>query len=159
MNWYKVATKPLGGRLGDCYRLSGRYVLDNKNGILIHGTINGQRWTGQDLDNPHAWVEYDGKVFDPVWDQEFPQEVYYGIMQAKPQHRYNWEEMILPNLGSSGFKSTLHVPGGGEKEYVTFDQPTPLVNITGRVTEGMPPNGDFVDPADVGKNDVSPYKI
>lgn len=93
MNWYKKAQNSFQGRLGDCYRLSGKYVIDNQKGTLVHGTINGRRWTGKDFNNPHAWVEYDNKVFDPVWDQEFPQEVYYAIMKAKPQQKYNWEEM------------------------------------------------------------------
>ncbi len=91
MNWYKKAQ--LGDRLGQCYVLSGRYVMDNQNAILVHGSINGRRFTGKDFDNPHAWVEEGNEVYDPVWDQRLPKEAYYGIMNAKSIKQYNYEEM------------------------------------------------------------------
>lgn len=80
-------------RLGDCYRLAGRYVMDHPEAILVHGTINGVRFTGKDFDNPHAWIEEGEEVYDLVWDKRFPKEVYYGMMQVKVNKKYDWDEM------------------------------------------------------------------
>lgn len=66
MNWYKLAN--IDCRLGQCYVLSGRYVMDHQESILVHGSINGRRWTGKDFDNPHAWVEDGDEIYDPVWN-------------------------------------------------------------------------------------------
>lgn len=87
-------------RIGDCYRMAGRYVMDNDNAILVHGTINGIRFTGKDVDNPHAWVEEGNEVFDPVWDQRFPKEAYYEIAGAKPIKSYNLDQAAAEMLKS-----------------------------------------------------------
>lgn len=87
-------------RLGDCYRSSGRYVTNNQNAILVHGTINGVRFTGKDFDNPHAWIEEGDEVYDPVWDKRFPQELYYGMMRAKVQKKYDWEAASIAMVRS-----------------------------------------------------------
>ncbi len=86
-------------RLGDCYRLSGRYVMDNQEkAILIHGTINGVRFTGKDFDNPHAWVEEGNEVYDPVWGKRFSKDVYYDMMRVNVNKKYNWEEVAIAML-------------------------------------------------------------
>ncbi len=92
MNWYKKAND-FGGRLGLCYKLSGKHVMNNQNVILTHGSINGRAWTGKDIDNPHAWVEEGNEVYDPVWDKRFPKEVYYQVMNAKVIKKYEYFEM------------------------------------------------------------------
>jgi hypothetical protein len=79
-------------RVGDCYRLAGRYVLDRHDAILVHGTINGRRWTGIDFDNPHAWVEEGDECFDPVSEWRLPKEAFYELMQAQIHKKYTWEE-------------------------------------------------------------------
>lgn len=82
-------------RLGQCYVLSGRYVFNHpeENLLLVHGTINGRNWTGKDFDNPHAWVEDDDEVYDPVWEKRFPKEVYYQLMNAKAHHKYTFKQV------------------------------------------------------------------
>lgn len=97
MNWYKQA-QSMGDRLGQCYVLSGRYMIGNDNATLVHGTINGIRWTGKDIDNPHAWIEENGEVYDPVWEKRFPQEYYYDIMQAKVIEKYDSEQSSINML-------------------------------------------------------------
>lgn len=94
----KEIREDLGDRLGRCYELSGRYVLDNHDAILVHGSVNGIRMTGKDRDNPHAWVEEGDEVFDPVMDQRIPKEAYYGMMQAKVVKKYEWDEMAKTML-------------------------------------------------------------
>ena len=94
MNWYKQS-QPCSPRLGQCYVLSGRYVLNNSNAILVHGTINGIRFTGKDFDNLHAWVEEGDEVFDPVLDKRFPKDMYYEVMNAKSHKKYDQEKMMV----------------------------------------------------------------
>ena len=82
-------------RLGHCYELAGRYVFNHfdEGILLVHGTINGRRWTGLDKDNPHAWVEEEDDVYDLVWDKRFPKQLYYEVMNAKADKKYNFKEL------------------------------------------------------------------
>ncbi len=93
MNWFKFS-KIDKEKLGQCFVLSGRYVLNNSDAILVHGTINGFRFTGKDFDNLHAWVEEKDEVFDPVWDKRFPKDLYNEIMNVTIHKKYNQEEML-----------------------------------------------------------------
>ena len=70
----------------------------------------------------------------------------------------DWDKMLLPNQASAGWQSTLHVPGGGLPEWATYTE-QPALNTTGRITEGLPPGGNFVLPGKVGTNYVSPWEI
>ncbi len=90
MNWYKL-THSIEDRLGQCYILSGRYVLGHPNAELIHGIVTNRIGDGRTLE--HAWVEYDNIVFDPVIEQEFQKEIYYALFIPKIIERYNHEEV------------------------------------------------------------------
>lgn len=78
-------------RLGKCYVLSGRHVLSNLDCNLVHGTI---RRSGTVKELEHAWVEKGDSVIDPVLDKEMSKEMYYAIMNAKPDKIYSSEEMM-----------------------------------------------------------------
>ena len=80
-------------RLGKCYRLAGLYVLDHPKTTLVHGTINGFRYTKKDFDNSHAWVEENEHVFDPVWDRRLPIQVYYQMFCAVVHKKYTCEQL------------------------------------------------------------------
>ncbi len=87
-------------RLGQCYVLAGHCVCvidDHPNAMLVHGTINGKFFTGIDFDNPHAWVEENGEVFDPVWNRWFSKETYYLLVNAKVISTYD-HEAALKNM-------------------------------------------------------------
>jgi hypothetical protein len=97
MNWYKKAQ--LEDRLGQCYVLSGRYVMSHPEAVLIHGSVNG---------NNHAWVETSKSipdettgqeyqieiVFDPVLEVEYPKEYYYKKLNALVAKQYSQEEVM-----------------------------------------------------------------
>lgn len=68
----------------------------------------------------------------------------------------SWWQMVFPTPGAAVWQSILHQPGGGLAEYVTFPAG---MNTTGRVTQGPPPDGDFVNPLDVGRFYSSPWPI
>ena len=85
-------------RLGQCYSLSGRYVMDHSGTTLVHGTI--QR--GDSPHNPHAWVEYNDvqgqytipMIHDPVLGQDLPKDAYMRWMNATERKRYTRDEML-----------------------------------------------------------------
>src|SRR5665213_1135269 len=87
-------------KLGHCYDLSGRFVMDNPDWSLVHGTIT--RKDGYTI--PHAWAEkmerigsYDMRmVNDPVMGMgELPWDAYERLLGAKPGSKYTSEEMNL----------------------------------------------------------------
>ena len=92
MNWYKKSNG-LKDRLGLCYELSGRYVLNHEDSILIHGTVTNQ--IDKTKKTNHAWVEENNSVFDPVWDRRMPKEDYYEVLGANPIKRYSHEQTCL----------------------------------------------------------------
>jgi hypothetical protein len=89
--------KPFGGRLGQCYTLSGRYAKDHEDALLVHGIINGRRW-GVDKDNPHAWIEEGEEVYDLVMDLRLPKELYYEIMNARALYKFDHEQVCIQML-------------------------------------------------------------
>lgn len=95
MNWYKKANS-IEDQLGDCYVLSGRYVLQNENAKLIHGIITNKTGDGKTWN--HAWVEYDNKVLDLVIGEEFEKEVYYNFYIPQIIERYSHEDVMKTML-------------------------------------------------------------
>ena len=85
-------------RIGKCYELAGRYVIDHPDAVLVHGTFNGIRFVKIDFDNDHAWVEENGEVFDPVMDCRFPKEEYFELFQTTIQAKYNHDEVCRLTL-------------------------------------------------------------
>lgn len=77
----------LGDRLGRCYELSAKYVLDNDGFNLVHGFITDKIGvTGHTID--HAWVEKEGNVYDPVLDMELPTEIHEAMFNAEVTIKY-----------------------------------------------------------------------
>jgi len=97
MNWYKKSDWK--NNLGECYPMSGRYVMAHPDSTLIHGLVNG---------NNHAWVETTKSipdnttgneypidiVFDPVLGKEYPKEYYYKKLNAQVIKQYSQEEVM-----------------------------------------------------------------
>ena len=89
-------------KLGQCYILSGRYVMDHPDYKLVHGTIT--RKDGYTIQ--HAWTEKQtqvGKypmvmVYDPVMDLELPWDAYERLLGAKVEKKYTAEQMGITML-------------------------------------------------------------
>ena len=90
-------------RLGQCYNLAGRYIHDHPKALLVHGTFNGIRFNGIDFNNPHAWIEEDGEVYDPVMDCQFPLQDYYNLFQAVANKKYTHQEACEKMLETEHF--------------------------------------------------------
>jgi len=80
-------------RLGLCYELSGRYVSNHTNAILVHGRLTNPFGKGHtELD--HGWVEEGNEIFDPVMDKVWPKEVYESLFKTKVYKKYSFEEVL-----------------------------------------------------------------
>jgi len=90
----------MDSRLGQCYQLSGSFVLNNPEWDLVHGTIKKPNSSLRRIG--HAWVEktiQDGRyqlrmVFDPVLDNEMPWDAYRRYTNAKEIKRYTSDQMV-----------------------------------------------------------------
>jgi len=89
-------------KLGKCFILSGRYVLEHPDSKLVHGTIT--RKDGYTIE--HGWTEKQtqmGKynvtmVYDPVLDLELPWDAYERMLGAKVKKKYDAEQMGISML-------------------------------------------------------------
>lgn len=63
---YPSADSPFRERLGFCYVLSGRKILEHPDALLVHGSVQGD-------DKPriqHAWIiTEDGHIWEPTTNQ------------------------------------------------------------------------------------------
>ena len=90
-------------RLGKCYELSGRYVIDGmfipdrERATLVHGRLVNPFGVGHPLLD-HAWIETDDEIYDPVMDKTWGRAIFYSLFKPTVFKRYNREEarkMIL----------------------------------------------------------------
>jgi len=76
-------------RLGKCYELAGGFVLDHRDAVLVHGTIQRDPHPP----NGHAWVELaNGHLLDLVTEYELPRDAFERYFNAKPVARYTYKE-------------------------------------------------------------------
>lgn len=88
-------------RLGKCYELSGRYVIDHGGVTLVHGRITDKFCTGLTID--HAWIEENENVYDPVLDTEFPKFLYYELFNAEARNAYSQTKACVHMLRTEHF--------------------------------------------------------
>lgn len=85
-------------RGGDCYDISGRFILNEKKDSvmkLVHGVVSGQgALTG--LRIGHAWIEKDNEVIEKSngHNSILPKDLYYSIGQIDEKEiiRYTVKE-------------------------------------------------------------------
>jgi hypothetical protein len=90
-------------RLGRCYELADKYVIDHPNSILVHGSICGTQFIRDLKRIGHAWTEENGIAFDPVTEWSMPKESYLQIMNAKEEKRYTYNQASSLMLGTKHF--------------------------------------------------------
>jgi hypothetical protein len=85
------------GRLGRCYELSGKYLLDHPDDkiVLVHGTVC-DRHNPECKPNPHAWIEdvETGFVLDPVVGESYSGWAYEVLFMAVPHYKYTLKEAV-----------------------------------------------------------------
>jgi hypothetical protein len=85
----KKAQAKFDKRLGRCYELAGRRVLDDPTAILVHGTVQRDPYPP----NPHAWVILaNGNVWEPITEWELPPAAFTAIFNAEFTNRYSNQE-------------------------------------------------------------------
>lgn len=67
-------------RQGDCYRLAGLRILDEHSWRLVHGIASGVQ---------HAWLERDGRVWEPVHDTELDVAEFASKYRAMKERDYD----------------------------------------------------------------------
>ena len=89
----EIISESKNSRLGLCYELSGRYVSNHPDAILVHGRLTNPFGKGfTELD--HSWVEEENEIFDPVMDRRWPKEVYESLFNVKIYQKYSYEEVL-----------------------------------------------------------------
>jgi hypothetical protein len=80
-------------RLGKCYEVAARWVLDSNSSqtFLIHGTIQGEGHPRLD----HAWCESAGQVFEAVEGKWYDKYVHEQLFNAEETLRYTKEEVLV----------------------------------------------------------------
>jgi len=89
-------------RLGRCYELSAKYVLDHPDAVLVHGSIEG----GGHPRIGHAWVNLPpetvklddlvielGLIHDPVTEMTMPTEAWLFLHNAEVDDTYTFDEL------------------------------------------------------------------
>lgn len=83
------AGRTIMGRMkfGDCYKAAADWIIDNRHGVLCHGTAIG-RGPIEGVAHGHAWVETDDGAFviDPSNGREafVPKPLYYNLGLIDP---------------------------------------------------------------------------
>lgn len=104
----------LGNRLGRCYELSGRYILNNADvgrhygDKLVHGSIQG----GNNPRIGHAWVvTNNGKtVYEPATNKEWDADIFNHYFNAVPAKEYNFID-AMREMASNGHWGPWGTPG------------------------------------------------
>ena len=78
-----------------CYYDAWMHLVRQGYGELVHGTVYGG-YPKRVI--KHAWVEYDGKVYDPQLWEEFNKDFYYETFSARPERRYNLEDATVKSF-------------------------------------------------------------
>lgn len=73
-------------RLGHCYQLAGQRIMNERDGVLVHGTIQGPLPWHEPIG--HAWVLLPfGQVWEPITDAVYTtaefQELFRPVMIAE----------------------------------------------------------------------------
>jgi hypothetical protein len=78
-------------RLGRCYELSARFVVDHRDATLVHGSIEGMGHPR----NPHAWVLLpSGDIFDPVLDSEMSADAWAAFASPRVERTFTRDELV-----------------------------------------------------------------
>jgi len=93
-----VDDKTMGNRLGRCYELAGRYLMDNndmgahKGDVLVHGSIQG----GGNPRIGHAWVQNkEGTIaWEPASNRQYPMDVFKAYFKAIPSTTYSYTDAL-----------------------------------------------------------------
>ena len=84
---------------GDCFRIANRFVMDQDEGELVHGTIfsSGKRIQ-------HAWVDLGtGYIWEPITGSYIPEDFWIENYSAQEEARYSPEEAAVMAVRTMNF--------------------------------------------------------
>jgi hypothetical protein len=71
-------------------------------------------------------------------------------------YQWGFGRMVMPGAGETAPRGAIVAKDDQGRNYATWSTAMTNPSVTGRVTEGVPPSGDFVPASAVGRNYVSP---
>ena len=77
---------------GRCYDRSLKMFFAMDNSLLVRGSLDYFRISGDISDVNHGWVERDNYVYDPTWLKIFDKDYYYKIFNVENVRKCNIEE-------------------------------------------------------------------
>lgn len=83
----------LKNRLGRCFELNYKFVVDNQEWSLVHGYITDIRGK-QPVTVHHAWSKKGNLIYDAVLDAEMDYKVYYHFYRHEERYVYTAMEAI-----------------------------------------------------------------
>jgi len=78
--------------LGRCYELSFKYLISHSDWKLVHGYITNIFPPHQTID--HAWCIKNDIIYDVIYEEEFPLQVYQSLFKCEVENVYTYDEAI-----------------------------------------------------------------
>lgn len=78
--------------LGRCYELSFKYLISHPDWQLVHGYITSKWYPYQTID--HAWCIKDDTIYDVIYKEEFPIQLYKGLFNCEVEKIYSYDEAM-----------------------------------------------------------------
>lgn len=92
-----MENQTLNDRVGRCYELAGRLVSKTPGLELVHGALINPHGRGLPTID-HAWVRDDDRIYDPVLEGIWPEDVFMLHFQATIKARYTHAEVLENTL-------------------------------------------------------------
>lgn len=85
----KQIPKSEDARTRGCYEFAARFQMDNPTWMLVHAMTVQPHGRLAGLPYPHAFAEYAGVVFDPVFAKFYPADEYYATYRVTDARRHD----------------------------------------------------------------------
>lgn len=87
--------KDFDSRLGECYPLAGRYVIDHPGSQLVHGYVENN---GEGVMHGYA-ITPNGNVYEPITDRVYTQANADDLFHVESVATYSYNEAMLKMAG------------------------------------------------------------
>lgn len=106
-------------RLGRCYELAAKYVMNNPTSALAHGSIGGPLAQANARGSPkigHAWaIDADGEIFEPTTGRHFSRHDFRHLFDGVDWIVYTQDE-VFRHVTRSGHW------GPWDRDYIAFEE-------------------------------------
>lgn len=77
------------------FRRCALILFQNKKWKLFHGFIQRMSINGkiQYIQTPHAWLQFQGMCYDPIYNLYLPEDRYYKTFLVSNTYQYTFKQM------------------------------------------------------------------